>query len=814
MKIRWVIFALIFVALLMSAVQPVLAQEGKEPQGLRPDAPEYALRGPHWVGYRPIVIGEDTDRPLDVGLWYPALNPEGAAEEIAYELPGQPWSDEDTIEIYGHALLDAPVDYDTGPYPLIVFSHGFSGSPEWYTTLIEHYASHGFVVLAPKHAGESDWMENATPTVTRLSDMVRTLDYAEAATAADGELAGLLDMDNVAAVGHSYGGYTALAMAGAQFDMAGFAERCATLTEDDPNIFLCLPLIGKEEQLAEGLGLDSVPDGLWPSFGDPRVTAAVSMAGDSYIFDKAGLAQITIPVLAIGGTADTGTDYNWGIKPTYDYAASEKKALFAFNGGEHMIMGNPCEQMPFLLESDAYGFACTDPVWDKLRGLDLTNHATTAFLLDTLKGDQAARAALAPEAVNFYGIEYQAEGYGPAVEVADSAPEMKAHTPREDAPAFGVRGPYAVGVRDFVIEPEQEGGRPIPVSVWYPALNPDGRPEATTYMLDFDNPDFPNFSVAGRALRDAQPDAAGGPYPLVVYSHGYWLFRQVSSFLMEQLASHGFIVIAGDHMDNWGGIFGASQVEDYVIRPQEVAAKIDFAEKLNEANGAFPGLIDLEHVGVTGHSFGADTTLLVGGGRLNTDVFMDEWCAMHPGDAEDPLNDCFAMPDKLDEMIRLAGLDTVPEGLWPDWSDPRVDAIAPLAPGPQYFGTEGLATVKVPILLFESELDWAQGLASAYYEPYTALPAGLSTHVLFRAGDHGLFLNGCGAMPAWLDFGFSSFCQDRVWDANRAHDLIDHFVTAFMLAELKGDADAAAALAPDSVDFPGVEYETSEFGVE
>ena len=40
------------------------------------------------------------------------------------------------------------------------------------------------------------------------------------------------------------------------------------------------------------------------------------------------------------------------------------------------------------------------------------------------------------------------------------------------------------------------------------------------------------------------------------------------------------------------------------------------------------------------------------------------------------------------------------------------------------------------------------------------------------------------------------------------------FVTAFMLAELKGDADAVAALAPDSVNFPGIEYETSEFGVE
>ena len=62
--------------------------------------------------------------------------------------------------------------------------------------------------------------------------------------------------------------------------------------------------------------------------------------------------------------------------------------------------------------------------------------------------------------------------------------------------------------------------------------------------------------------------------------------------------------------------------------------------------------------------------------------------------------------------------------------------------------------------------------------------------------------------------GFAWFCDDPVWDGARSHDLINHFVTAFMLAELKGDADAAAALAPESVDFRGIEYETTAFGAE
>ena len=398
-------------------------------------------------------------------------------------------------------------------------------------------------------------------------------------------------------------------------------------------------------------------------------------------------------------------------------------------------------------------------------------------------------------------------GTVPPALAQDSAPVMRPHGPRADAPPYGMRGPFAVGVRDFVIESEEEGGRPIPITVWYPAANPEQDTEDETYVTDYDDPYVPNFAIAGRALRDAEPDASSGPYPLVIYSHGYWLFRQASVYLMEQLASWGFVVMAGDHTDNWGTMFGESQVEDYVIRPQEISREIDFAETLTSADEALAGMIDLDNVGVTGQSMGADTTLMMGGARLNTDVFIDEWCALHPGDLDDPLNDCVAIPERLELMADMAGLDEVPEGLWPDWSDPRVDAIAPLAPGSQYFGQDGLASIDVPIIYFESELDWAQGLASEYYKPYEALPVDLRAHVMFERGDHGLYHNDCAAMPAWVDYGFESWCWDPVWSTDRAHDLIDHFVTAFMLAELKGDAEAAAALAPASVDFRGVEYQ-------
>ncbi|MCE7983099.1 MAG: alpha/beta fold hydrolase [Caldilinea sp. CFX5] len=410
---------LLLAALILSACQPIRPVEkllAPAPVGLRPDAPEYAKHGPYWVGYRSLVIGEGTEHPLEVGLWYPALNPQGVKEEITYaitlKVPGM--EVKSPTVVYGQALRDAAVNAAAGPYPLVIFSHGFSASAAWYSTIVEHYASYGFVVLAPEHTEHLDpeWSDLWRASIDRPRDIKQALDYAERLTAKDGDMAGLIDMQQVAVVGHSYGGYTSLTLAGAQYDLAAYNARCAALPENDPNQFLCQPLVPKEADMAARAGLDSMPDGLWPSFGDPRVTAIVPMASDSYLFDKAGLAKITIPMMAIGGTADTATPYDWGVRPAYDYASSARKTLVTFEGAEHTITTPTCESFPWM-EETLYGpWFCFDPVWDKDRGLDLIHHLSTAFLLAELKGDTEAAKALAPANVTFPGIQYETTAYG------------------------------------------------------------------------------------------------------------------------------------------------------------------------------------------------------------------------------------------------------------------------------------------------------------------------------------------------------------------------------------------------------------------
>jgi predicted dienelactone hydrolase len=316
----------------------------------------------------------------------------------------------------GHAIRDAMADNTSAPYPLVVFSHGYSSWASYYAYMPEHWASYGFVVIAPNHIegqdAEISFADHWITAIKRPQDIHRTLDYAETLTGPGGDMAGLIDMEQVAAAGHSTGGYTVLAAAGARYDWQSFNQRCeAAAAAGDPNAWICIQFpAGHKADMAALAGFDPMTEGLWPSMGDERVDAIIPMAGDSYIFDQAGLAAITIPVMAMGGTSDTGTPFDWGAKPTYDYASSSQKVLVALKEAEHVIFATNCTDSPWLVEMGFPGM-CMDPVWDMDRGHDLINHFTTAFLLDLLKGDTEAAAALAPDQVAFPGITYEAQGF-------------------------------------------------------------------------------------------------------------------------------------------------------------------------------------------------------------------------------------------------------------------------------------------------------------------------------------------------------------------------------------------------------------------
>ncbi|HSO27893.1 MAG TPA: hypothetical protein VLS48_07460, partial [Anaerolineales bacterium] len=289
---------------------------------------------------------------------------------------------------------------------------GFALSASSYGWLAEHLASYGFVVLAAEHDEQMNpetglWQG----AVKRPQEIQAVFAYVDAQTQPGGALAGLVDAQTVAVLGHSYGGYTALAAAGARLDTAGFATHCAdTAREEHPAAWVCDMLLPHLPEMAALAGLDALPAALWPGWGDARVAAVVALAGDAFFFGEAGLAEITAPVLAIGGTADHDSPYEWSAQPTYDHVSSPRKVRIALNEAEHMIFTNPCASIRWYARPLAGEF-CADTTWDRQQAHDLISHFTTAFLLAELKQDAVAANLLAPETAVSPPIDYASEGY-------------------------------------------------------------------------------------------------------------------------------------------------------------------------------------------------------------------------------------------------------------------------------------------------------------------------------------------------------------------------------------------------------------------
>lgn len=179
-------------------------------------------RGPHPVGVRSIEVsqaGRGVTIPVEV--WYPATA-EVAGQDVdpdrrdLYELfPGMGTTAQDAVR----DALPAP---DT--FPLVVFSHGLAGHRRQSTFLTTHLASHGYVVAAPDHVGntigdlmlafatgdmaavESSSIQSA---LDRPGDVIATIDAFGAGV--DG-LA--VDARQVGVCGHSFGGWTTLQVVG------------------------------------------------------------------------------------------------------------------------------------------------------------------------------------------------------------------------------------------------------------------------------------------------------------------------------------------------------------------------------------------------------------------------------------------------------------------------------------------------------------------------------------------------------------------------------------------------------------------------
>lgn len=155
--------------------------------------------------------------------------------------------------------------------------------------------------------------------------------------------------------------------------------------------------------------------------------------------------------------------------------------------------------------------------------------------------------------------------------------------------------------------------------------------EAGPFEVDVRNEDWHDDARDRKVpVRIYTPRRAEGRRPVILWSHGLGGTRRTNSYLTERWASHGYVVVAMQHAgsdratltrgrlrrlrERFRAIYQDASARE--ARPRDASFVLDELERRATGDGPLAGRLDLEHVGLAGHSFGAFTTLAVLGSRF------------------------------------------------------------------------------------------------------------------------------------------------------------------------------------------------------
>lgn len=268
--------------------------------------PDLRDRGPYPVRFIPLDLVDDArNRPVPADLFLP-------------EMPNA----------------------DAGTVSIIVFSHGLGHSRVYFRDVAEHVASYGFAVAMPEHVGSNEtqrrelesWLADEffrrREFIDRPQDVSFLLD--ELSRLNDSQLNKQLNTQSVGAIGHSFGGYTVLANAGATVDFDWLQEQCRPDAEFASNISKLLQ--------CRALELATSPDDVavlsQGGLRDERIKFVMAFNTVSNLFGQSGTARIQVPTLIAGGVYDYVTPvmpeqadtFKWLTTPEKYFLLVDQKA--------------------------------------------------------------------------------------------------------------------------------------------------------------------------------------------------------------------------------------------------------------------------------------------------------------------------------------------------------------------------------------------------------------------------------------------------------------------------------------------------------
>jgi predicted dienelactone hydrolase len=259
--------------------------------------------------------------------------------------------------------------------------------------------------------------------------------------------------------------------------------------------------------------------------------------------------------------------------------------------------------------------------------------------------------------------------------------------------------------------------------------------------------------------------AGDKPLPVIVFSHGLGGSRDGYAYLGKYWAEHGYVAVHPQHAGSDSGVWkdGAlgERIPDLkkaildprnaIARPLDITFTLDELTKLDgDPKSPLHHRLDLKHIGVAGHSFGAFTSLAVAGMTFTK--------------AGKQLND-----PRVSAFVEMSAPNLQPG------ADPKAAYGTIHIPGLHITGTEDKIEIN------------AGDPASNRRIPYDSIPSGSDQYlVIFDGADHMVFSG-----TRWRG-------APRASDTPVQNDVC-RLTTAFWDAYLKGDAAARAGLQQETL---------------
>ncbi len=261
-------------------------------------------------------------------------------------------------------LTDVYIPHVQSPAPVIVISHGLGTDSSNFEYLATHLASHGLAVVVPNHPGSSakqlqtslhqqtSQLIEPDEFIDQPLDIKYVLNQLEKINQSDSRFESQLNLQQVGVFGQSLGGYTALALVGAQINFPQLAQDCTPKAlQKSWNMSLLF------QCSALALNPKSSPE---YNLQDNRIKAAIAVNPiTSSIFGSAGLSQIKTPVMIIGSSDDTVAPALYEQIQPFSWLTTSQKYLVMLLGGTHFSTigdGNPASQQ-ISLPTDLVGDA-------------------------------------------------------------------------------------------------------------------------------------------------------------------------------------------------------------------------------------------------------------------------------------------------------------------------------------------------------------------------------------------------------------------------------------------------------------------------